>query len=219
MTMSHKTCPQCGQPAVLTMPQCQRCGFVYGPGTSAPSSSLPTPLSRERPRTQQAALQPRSILGPLLLFVALGLGVVVLGVGVRMARHAALRRTVSAARGLSGGSALNGAPADASAPPSKFSFFVESDSQQEMPKLTFRNMAIGTLTLTLRDRYGHMYRASSSQEEEATLQVPAGDYSVSIDNDSPLIRPNWGDATFRKFKSYHANFVVGHSNARIHLGE
>ncbi len=88
-----------------------------------------------------------------------------------------------------------------------------------MPVLTFRNMDDDTLTLTLRDSAGHVYKATSRLEQLATLQVPAGYYSLSIECDNPRIRPNWGDATFRKFKTYHADFVVGHRDERIHLGE
>src|SRR5689334_15491083 len=29
MAQPHKTCPKCGQPAVLTMKQCGRCGHTY----------------------------------------------------------------------------------------------------------------------------------------------------------------------------------------------
>jgi hypothetical protein len=118
-----------------------------------------------------------------------------------------------------GASALIGAPTDAGAARRSLPLFAEQDSPQEMPALTFGNMADATLTLTLRDRYGHVYRASARREETATLQVPPGDYSVSLDGDNPHIRPNWGDATFRKFKSYHAAFGVGHVDTRVHLGE
>jgi hypothetical protein len=218
MTMPHKTCPQCGQPAVLAMTQCRRCGFVYDTGASAAPPPFPPPSSPETPRVQTAAPR-RSSFGPLALLIVLGLSVLVLGVAARVWRRAALRRAVFSARGLPGGSAVNSAPADSASLPNKLSLFVESASSQEMPVLTFRNFAIGTMTLTLRDRYGHVYRASSTQKQEATLQVPAGDYSVSIDNDNPMIRPNWGDATFRKFKAYHADFVMRHTDRRIHLGD
>ena len=150
---------------------------------------------------------------------ALALSVVLLGIlGVQLTR-AILDRAAFSRAGLSGSSALNTAPTDATKTPGKLSFFIESDSPQEMPVLTFRNFASSNMILTLRDRYGHVYRASRREAELATLQVPAGDYSVSIDSDNPRIRPNWGDAVFHKFKSYDANFTVGHSDTRIHLGD
>jgi rubredoxin len=220
MTMPHKICPHCGQPAVLAMTQCRRCGFVYGSDTpAAPAGSAADPNAREIPRARQAAPQRKSSLGPLALLIVLGIGVFVVGAAYRVWRHAFLRHAAFSARGLPGGSAVNAAPADAASLPGKLSLFVESESTQEMPVLTFRNFAIGTMTLTLRDRYGHVYRASSADEQVATLQIPAGDYSVSIDSDNPRIRPNWGDATFRKFKAYHADFVVGHTDERVHLGD
>ncbi len=210
MTMPHKICPRCGQPAVLAMTQCRRCGCVYTPGPPAASVSPAAPNSGEMPRAQRTARQ-RSSAAMLIVLV---LGLFLFGAIVRSGRHVDF-----AAGRMPGGSALNSGPADSASPPGSLSLFVESESRQEMPALTFRNLAIGTLTLTLRDRYGHVYRASSSQEELASLQVPAGDYSVSIENDNSLIRSNWGDASFRKFKSYHADFVIGHSNRRIHLGD
>ena len=155
----------------------------------------------------------------MILLLALGLGIVVLSVGWRVARYAALQRAGSSAGDLSGHSPLAASPADSASPPGKLSFFVESESRQEMPVLTFVNIANDTLTLTLRDRYGHVYRASSYQGQEATLQVPPGDYSVSVENDNPHVRPNWGDASFRRFKAYHANFIEGHFDERIHLGD
>jgi hypothetical protein len=213
MTMPHKICPQCGQPAVLAMMQCQRCGFVYGSGTSASQSGFPpSPHSREIPRAQQPALQPRRR-GPLALLVILGLGIVVLGAVALSWRLNVLTR------GLSEGSGLNSAPIDAEAPPSKLSLFVESDSREEMPVLKWRNFTFSPMSITLRDRYGHVYRSSIEHGGVATLQVPAGDYSVSLDSSNPRIHPNWGDASFRKFKAYRANIVLHHSHERIHLGD
>lgn len=219
MTMPHKNCPQCGQPAVLAMAQCRRCGFLFA---SAPpfAASRPTQSSSmEAPAAQRYAQQRRRRTGPPALLIALGLSVLLLGAGLTVLRNTATRRTAFPARGLSGGSALNSAPADAAPPPGKLSFFVESNGTEEMPVLTFRNLADGIMTLTLRDRYGHVYRASSQQMGLARLQVPAGDYSVSLESSTPRIRPNWGDATFRKFKSYDALFVAGHSDERVHLGD
>ena len=218
MTMPHKTCPHCGQPAVAAMPQCRRCGFVYAPPVGLISS--PVAQAVETSHAHQTSRQGPRRAAPLLLLLALGLGVLLIGVAVREWKHAAAAsQVVFSGEGLPGGPAVNASPADAASAPGKLSLFAESESKQEMPVLTFRNFADGALTLTLRDRYGHAYRAVSREAQEATLQVPAGEYSVSIDSDSPRIRPNWGDAAFRKFKSYHADFVAGHSDTRIHLGE
>jgi hypothetical protein len=201
------------------MTQCRRCGLDYRSAVpTAPPHVLPAQGSRETPSAAQAASPRRTSAVPLVLLLVLGLGVCALGLVVRVARRAVLRHAVVDARRMSGGSGIASAPADAAAP-SNPSLFVESASQQEMPVLTFRNFAPGTMTLTLRDRYGHVYRASSSQEQESSLQVPAGDYSISVDSDDPHIRPNWGDATFRKFKAYSADFVMRHTERRVHLGD
>jgi hypothetical protein len=219
MTMPHKTCSRCGQPAVLTMAQCQRCGFAYASTLSSPPVRPPGSAATEIPAAQRQMQQRRRHAGPTVLLIAVGLGVLLLGAGLNVLRQAALRHAEFPSRGLPGGSPLNGAPAESAVPPGKLSLFVESNSAEEMPTLTFRNLADGVMTLTLRDRYGHVYRAASRQSELATLQVPAGDYSVSLESDVPRIRPNWGDATFRRYKSYNALFVAGHSDARVHLGE
>jgi len=150
------------------------------------------------------------------LLVILGLGVVVLGAVALSWRLNVLTRGLS--EGL-GGSGLNSAPIDAEAPPSKLSLFVESDSREEMPVLTWRNFTFSPMSITLRDRYGHVYRSSNEHGGVATLQVPAGDYSVSLDSSNPRIHPNWGDGTFRKFKAYRANIVLQHTHERIHLGD
>ena len=219
MTMPHKSCPRCGQPAVLTMAQCQRCGFAYASTPSSAPIRTHGPAAMEMPDAQRHRQQHRRNAGPVVLLIAVGLGVLLLGAGLNVFRQAALRNAEFSYRGLPSGSPLNSAPAKSDAPPGKLSLFVESNSAEEMPTLTFRNLADGIMTLTLRDRYGHVYRAASRQSELATLQVPAGDYSVSLESDIPRIRPNWGDATFRRYKSYNALFVAGHSDTRVHLGE
>ena len=216
MTMPHKICPQCGQPAVPSMTRCRRCGGAFPSAGSAGPTAARTP---ETPRAHQATQQRQRRIGPLTLPAAVGLGALLLCGAAFVLNRTYLQSERFAAGVSAGGSPLNAAPADTAASPHKLSFFVETPSAEEMPTLTFRYMAAGTLTLTLRDRYGHVYRAFSREAEMAKLQVPAGDYSVSIDSDNPHIRPNWGDAAFRKFKSYDADFVVGHSDTRIHLGD
>ena len=220
MTAPHKICPQCGQPAVLEMTQCRRCGFAYAPLPPLASGVSPyvpaSPYRVEVPGAQRAAQQRKRSAAPLILFAALGIGLLLF---FGLARHAALLRAELSAGDRPGGSPLADPPADSASPPGKLSFFVESESRQEMPVLTFRNLADDTLTLTLRDRFGHVYRAFSFKGEQGTLQVPPGDYSVSVENNNPHVRPNWGDAAFRKFKAYHADFIEGHFDERIHLGE
>src|SRR2546421_5665060 len=84
---THKVCPKCGQPAVLTMQTCQRCGHGYrtqfndqtqvfdAPSTSSGSTS---------PSFQQVAknsffMRPLRFFGCCLATVALFLGLIVIG--------------------------------------------------------------------------------------------------------------------------------------------
>lgn len=209
--MPHKTCPHCGQPAVVSMPQCRRCGFVF---PSAPPASFGVE-ARERPHEripQASGSRSISTWLPLMLVCGALLGIVAL------ARLRGVGQHALPTDGGHTGSALDFSPTDGAAPHGS-SLFVESNSAQEMPQLTVRNGSGSGLTLTLRDRYGHVYRAICTQFGTADMQVPSGYYSVSIESDNPHIRPNWGDATFRKFKAYEADFVVGHRDERVHLGE
>lgn len=218
MTMPHKICPQCGQPAVLEMAQCRRCGFAYMQAPSVGSPYVPgTQRDRERPYApQQPPTRRRS--GARLLLAALGC-LLIVGALARVLMQGTRRHASAATGGLPFDSGLNIAPADADAPPGKFALFAESESRQETPSLTFRNWSGFTMTLTLRDQYGHVYRSSCAGDQTAEMQVPAGYYSVSLDCDNPHVRPNWGEATFRKFKTYRADFGVGVGGERLHLGE
>ena len=42
-TPSYKRCPQCGQPAVLTVPDCQRCGHAFETVYTQPIPPLASP--------------------------------------------------------------------------------------------------------------------------------------------------------------------------------
>ena len=88
-----------------------------------------------------------------------------------------------------------------------------------MPTVNVTNGAVGTLTLTLRSPQGKVYTVQATAGEEAHLQVPAGTYTLSITSDMPAIRPNYGDATFQRFKQYDAVFVLGDVDAPIHIGD
>ena|SRR5579871_4859855 len=51
----HKTCPQCGQPAVLEMPVCRRCGFPYPPAAVPVFVPIPVPLTALVPPRKRAS--------------------------------------------------------------------------------------------------------------------------------------------------------------------
>jgi hypothetical protein len=98
-------------------------------------------------------------------------------------------------------------------------FFVEKPGQREMPVLYITNLERDTMTLILRSREGHVYQAISSNGNRVSLQVPAGDYAVQVFSSSPYVQPNYGDATFHRYKEYEANFVDTNDAEPLHLGD
>ncbi len=222
MNQPYKVCPHCGQPAVLAMPQCRRCGFVY-----------PTvPMTPER----SAAVSRGRRAAPLLVLLVFALLLIVLGVGLSrslFSRHSSANGLVfSNAKPLSAAdsgianapstpnanSAVTNAPSAPSAD-SDTSLFSARSSRTEMPTIHVTNAEVDNMTLTLRDRTGHIYQAQSRDGHTTTIQVPPGDYSVEVVSSNPEITPNSGDAVFRRFTEYDADFVYSTESTRIHLGD
>jgi hypothetical protein len=79
--------------------------------------------------------------------------------------------------------------------------------------------APGTLVLTLTAGSGAVFRALSRNGVEGTIQIPAGDYQVDVECNDPGVLPNHGDASFRQFKEYTAEFVHTIDPERLHLGD
>jgi|SRR5579871_1184013 len=73
----HKFCPQCGQPTVLQMPQCARCGHLYHTPPSAPHPS-PIPTQAQ----QLISTQSRGLPLPWVLVIPLILLLVVASVNM-----------------------------------------------------------------------------------------------------------------------------------------
>lgn len=235
MNQPHKVCPQCGQPAVLEMPQCRRCGYSY------PVLSVPSPFSQPA-MTKEPSHKRRALTGVLCVMALL---VGVLAVGIRslsvlfsaestssdlvssprkriMRNGPPLIGTQGSSSSLPTGSALT--DRQSSQPTSvpdvtSDGMFKERPSQSEMPTIRVTNLDRDTMIFILRDASGHIYRTQSTNGHTATLQVPPGDYTVEVTDDDPMIRPNHGDATFRRYKEYEATFDASLFAPPFHLGD
>lgn len=77
------------------------------------------------------------------------------------------------------------------------------------------------MTLVLRDEFGHEYVARCTRGQDAVIQVPPGDYTVDVSSDNPNTGSNSGDAVFRRYKRYSADFetVPAFLADPIHLGD
>lgn len=123
---------------------------------------------------------------------------------------------------MAAGSALTGA--GSSGPTGGFSdptggLFHERDSASENPTIAVTNGIEGTLTLVLRSPEGKEYSVKSQSGEEARMQVPPGRYTLSVSCDAPYVQPNYGDATFKRYKQYEAYFVLNENAPPVHLGD
>lgn len=210
----YKTCPQCGQPAVVQMPQCRRCGYVFPPAPSAAPYGRPMSAASWRELAGPAPVaaptrgQRWSVLAALVLLGLVGL--VGAGAFVYGLKHPGGRPVAGAAL-----PAQSGGMADPTAGP-----FVERPGRTEMPTLRVTNGEDeGTLFLVLQDANGRTWRTAARPGETSTLQVPPGDYRLRVSSDERWLHANDGDATFRRFKEYSATFVASVLPGRIHIGD
>ena len=210
----YKVCARCGQPAVIQMVTCGRCGLPF------PHAQLSSPLAgemapglsaasqRELGQTHAAARPRRTNTLPLVVLLAL---LVLFALAASR-----LVRGVDAMAGpaFTGAAGLPGAIGDPTS-----GVFQERPSASEMPTVILDNGAGGTLTLILRSPEGNEYQVQSRVNEERRIQVPAGHYTLSISCDVPTVQPNYGDATFKQYKEYEAFFVLDDYAPPIHLGD
>lgn len=68
MSVPHKVCPACGQPAVISMQQCQRCGHVY---RTAPAPSPPQPTVYSMPTQTKRRIPWAFAVPPIIILLAL----------------------------------------------------------------------------------------------------------------------------------------------------
>lgn len=210
--MDHKVCPHCGQPAVLQMDRCRRCGYVYPTPGVEPTVTFTRPLSAASIRELERARGPAPRSAAPWLLAALALAAC--AAAVLVIPH--LRAPVPAAPLAAGaGRSLPSAPfRDPTA-----GLFVERKSRFEMPVLTISNADSDGMHLFLKDSTGKVLHLSIDSMATRSTPVPAGRYDVAISSDNPAIRPNYGDAVFRSFKEYSATFVQSPFNNPIHLGD
>jgi hypothetical protein len=225
MTQPYKVCPQCSQPAVLEMPQCRRCGFLYraSPQISMASSNLAS-HPPERSRAERNRVRNRMLfgmLGVLLLLVGVAAGLIRL-FSTASARPESGLTQVPQQTLPSRQPSLPTAPAIGmpdSSLPSHPGMFIEKDSPREIPTLHVTNEERDTLLLTLWDRQGHVYTLTGPGRQTATLTIPPGEYQLSIVSQLPHAQPNYGDAIFRRRKEYYASFHHTGFTTPIHLGD
>ncbi len=199
----YKVCPACGQPAVLEIQRCRRCGLAYPP---APAPAAPGYYRPSRPSAW-----------PWVVAAAGGLMALLLVVGFAAARHAARAGASSSLTGTAGQilpHSDTGGTADLTG-----SLFHERPGAAENPTIHVTNLEDDLMTLTLRDAAGRQYVVRSINGITQTVSIPAGDYTVEVTSNDPMIHGSTGDATFRRYKEYDATFVHGPPMGPLHLGD
>jgi len=211
--MNHKICPRCGQPAVLDMPSCRRCGLPYPAPASEPTMTFDRPLSAASLRELERARAPvrRAALPWLAGLFAL---VVILG-AAGLARK--MRPPIGAAP--IAGATGQPAPTGTGMRDPTAGMFVEREGRAESPTLEVSNADNDTMFLLLKDETGRVYHLEAKAMATASLQIPAGRYNIAVSSDNPAIQPNYGDAVFRRHKEYSATFVQSLDYGPIHLGD
>jgi len=98
--------------------------------------------------------------------------------------------------------------------------FTQRSSKVEQPtiKVSHRLFDV-TLTLELTDIYTGRTFVARTSGPPTSITVPPGDYRVYVYGDDPTVRPNTGDATFRRHTEYEAVFTSSPFAGRIHLGD
>ena len=213
MTQPYKRCPQCGQPAVIEMPQCRRCGHSYfQPMPTAPLDVYPR-IGPVPARMSRAVLT-----AAILVVTVLVVGAMVLTFFVRQTVSASPSSLMYAMRPPHAASSGVQSPSS-SQPTGGSGLFQETESAKEMPEVTITNIEMDTMTLVLTDASGHTFSTASSHSVPATLQLPPGDYQLSISSNDPGVQTNTGDAIFRKHKHYSATFLHDSEAGPVHLGD
>ena len=180
----YKTCPVCGQPAVLSMPACGRCGTPY-PRLPSASSSTPPPLlpgANTFPTPSQSGTKNRVPgLGIIGVLLALLLGAILIS-----ERRAPQTPVAEDARG---------SLVQSSGP------FHERPSPIETPTITISSTVPDTVLCVFQDHAGHTYELRVDPGQTASIQMPAGDYDFQIDPGNPAVHGESGDATFRRYRA------------------
>jgi len=99
------------------------------------------------------------------------------------------------------------------------SLFTERISASATPTIHVTNREDDVITCVFRDPAGHEFRVQSSAGKTESIRIPPGQYTVEVSSNDPFVQPNSGDATFRRFKDYDADFVHASSAESFHLGD
>lgn len=189
MTQPYKICPACGQPAVLSMPVCRRCGRPYVP-PPAPGVYLPQslPIAPDAPPWQGTSRRKQGVLFGVLAAAVLA-GVVLL-FSLRPSERSGPPRTGSSGLTQSSGP------------------FTERWSDRETPTINVTSLARDAATCVFRDRDGNVYSLRAEPGKTSSLPLPAGDYTFQIVPANPQVYGQSGSATFRRFRAYDLTMVT-----------
>lgn len=206
----HKVCPHCGQPAVLDMVRCRRCGYNYSAVGVQPTMTFARPLSAASEREMNRVWPPkRRSHAPLIMAVPALLAIGGIAWVIRSVRPVIAPIAARAGR-------------PSPVPPIRdpmAGMFVARDGRAEMPTLTVTNDDTDAMNLLLKDEAGRVSLLPVPALSTASKQVPAGRYDIAVTSDNPAIRPNYGDAVFRRYKDYSTTFVQSPDYGPVHLGD
>lgn len=201
----YKTCPVCGQPAVLSMPACGRCGTPYPPLPYASDPAPPPlpPVANAFPPPSQSGAKNR-IPGLVIIGILLALLLGAILISGRRAPQAPVAEDA-------GGSLVQ-----SSGP------FHERPSPIETPTITINSTVPEAVLCVFQDHTGHTYELRVDPDQTASIQMPAGDYDFQIDPGNPAVRGESGDATFRRYRAYDLTLTEAPADylpERRHIGD
>src|SRR5579884_2232754 len=191
----YKTCPVCGQPAVLSMPACGRCGAPYPPPFLPGASPFPPPAGSSPRRWSPA-------------WVLIGVLLALLLAAARVSMQRSLQTPEAPDRA--------GSLVQSSGP------FRERPSPMETPTITIHSTVPEETDCVFQDLTGHTYRLRIEADQTASIQMPAGDYDFQLEPSNPAVNGESGDATFRRFRAYDLTLTESPSDdlpPRGHIGD
>lgn len=209
-TVNYKTCPHCGQPMVLSMPRCMRCGYVFP--VAAPHYD-PAILARDRGRPVWAPWIIAGVLFVPFLFAALLVPVFMQANNPAREASTDRYRSESGDRGGSG-SFISAAPREGGSP------FTERPSARERPTIFVSNAEGDAIYLELIDADGGTTTIGArGGGQVASSPVDPGEYRVRVYTNNPNVQENTGVAVFRKFREYECVFAYTDSSDPLQLGD
>ena len=226
----YKRCDSCGQPAVLSMVRCGRCGkpFTVVSGGSSSVGQPPTQQILNHPAgyPYSALRKPLSLWRILLIGALMMLSLAVVLGGMRRNRRHRFPQPAGLMFNLTAPAAQPGSEPSPSAlqqpgtaPPVAGGLFQETNSAEETPVVTIYNVETDSLFMDLVDESGHSFHLASVRGMPGTVRLPSGDYRLRITSSDPRIGATEGTAIFRKHKQYSAVFHHDLPNGPVQIGD